>query len=64
MKAGGIDGHFNHLEEIQLLQIGNYDILKDIFKWFNVKAVRFIDNASDTIKRAQQGNNHGSASSL
>lgn len=64
MIAGEIDGHFNHLEEKHLLEIGNYDVLKNIFKWFNVKAVKFIDNASDTIKRAQQGNNDGSVSSL
>lgn len=64
MIAGEIDGHFNHLEEKHLLEIGNYDVLKNIFKWFNVKAVKFIDNASDTIKSAQQGNNDGSASSL
>lgn len=62
--AGEIGGHFKYLEENTLLEIGNYDVLKDIFRWFNVRAVRFIDNASDTITRAQQGNNHGSASSL
>lgn len=62
--AGEIDGHFNYLEENKLLEIGKYDVLKDIFRWFNVRAVIFIDNASDTITRAQQGNNHGSASSL
>lgn len=64
MIAGEIDGHFNHLEEKHLLEIGNYGVLKDIFKWFNVKAVKFIDNASDTITRAQQGNNQEGASSL
>lgn len=64
MRAGEINGHFKHLEEKRLLKIGNYGVLKDIFKWFNVKAVEFIDEASDTITRAQQGNNHGSASSL
>lgn len=58
MLAGEIDGHFNHLEEQDHIQIGNYKVLKDIFRWFNVKAVKFIDDASDTIKKAQQGNKY------
>lgn len=28
MIAGEIDGHFNHLEEKHLLEIGNYGVLK------------------------------------
>lgn len=51
MIVGEIDGYFNYLEEKYFLEIGNYGVLKDIFKWFNVKVVKFIDNVLDIIIR-------------
>lgn len=45
---------FNYLEETKMMEIGNYTVLKEIFKWINVKALAFIDEASDGIHKACQ----------
>lgn len=58
--SGPIDGHFDFLEETGLIKIGKYDVLKDIFNWFNVKAIEEIDNASKEIEKALHDNNNKS----
>lgn len=56
--SGPVDGHFDFLEETGLIKIGKYDVLKDIFNWFNVKAIEEIDNASKEIEKALHDNNN------
>lgn len=48
---GPIKDHFNYLEEeVEAgLKIGQYKVLRDIFKSFNVKAIEFIDDQAEKI---------------
>lgn len=49
---GDIRGHFDHLEKIGEIDIGNYNVLRRIFKTFNAKAVKLIDKFFDKIQTA------------
>lgn len=49
---GDIRGHFDHLEKIGEIDIGNYNVLRRIFKTFNAKAVKLIDKFLDKIQTA------------
>lgn len=55
--SGSIEKDFDYLEEIGVLQIGRYDVLKNIFSLFDVTAVEVIDNASKEIEKALYDNN-------
>lgn len=44
-----INDHFRYLEEKGLIRIGEYDVLRKIFRKFNVQAVDFIDSQSEKI---------------
>lgn len=51
---GPIKDHFNYLEKDEEagLKIGQYKVLRQIFKSFNVKAIEFIDDQAEKIKNA------------
>lgn len=51
---GKINGHFDFLEQRGLLKIGDYKVLKKMFKQFDVTAFEVIDEASNEIQRALQ----------
>lgn len=53
---GPIDGHFDFLESTGKLRIGDYEVLKTIFKYVDVRALEVIDDASKNIKAALQNN--------
>lgn len=49
---GTIKDHFKYLENAGDLKIGEYRVLRDIFRSFNVKAIDFIDDQAEKIKNA------------
>eukprot|EP00105_Crassostrea_gigas_P028802 XP_011450560.1 PREDICTED: uncharacterized protein LOC105344478 [Crassostrea gigas] len=57
---GSIDGHFDYLEEIGKLKIGDYEILKEIFDQVNKQVSLFIDDKSTEIEEALQNNQNRS----
>uniref|UniRef100_A0A8W8NVG0 Uncharacterized protein n=1 Tax=Magallana gigas TaxID=29159 RepID=A0A8W8NVG0_MAGGI len=57
---GSIDGHFDYLEEIGKLKIGDYEILKEIFYEVNQTALSHIDDRSTKILEALQDNQNRS----
>lgn len=57
---GSISGHFEYLEEKGKLKIGNYDILKRIFKNFNDMVEPFIDERLPQIEEALENNQNES----
>lgn len=60
MIEGSIDGHFDYLEEIGKLRIGDYEILKEIFDEVNITAISHIDARSTKILEALQDNQNRS----
>lgn len=57
---GEIRGHFDFLESIGKLKIGDYDVLKTMFSHVDQRALGVIDDASREIKRALQNNKNKS----
>lgn len=57
---GPIEGHFDFLESTGELKIGDYEVLKTMFKYVDVRAHEVIDNASKNIKAALQNNKNKS----
>lgn len=57
---GPIDGHFDFLESTGKLRIGDYEVLKTMFKYVDVTALEVIDDASKNIKAALQNNKNKS----
>lgn len=57
---GPIDGHFDFLESTGKLRIGDYEVLKAMFKYVDVTALEVIDDASKNIKAALQNNKNKS----
>lgn len=57
---GNIDGHFDFLEREKIIEIGNYEVLKTMFKYVDVTALKVIDNASKKINRALKNNKNES----
>lgn len=60
VKDGTIDGHFDFLEERGKIKIGDYEVLKNMFRHFDLTAIEEIDNASREIRRALQNNKNKS----
>lgn len=60
MIEGSIEGHFDYLEEIGTLRIGDYEILKEIFDMVNQQVSSFIDKRSQEIEEALQNNQNRS----
>lgn len=51
---GDIDGHFDYLEKNGIIKLGKYDVLRKIFKTFNVIAVDHIDKTLVRINSAPE----------
>lgn len=51
---GDIDGHFDYLEKNGIIKLGKYDVLRKIFKTFNVIAVDQIDKTLVRINSAPE----------
>lgn len=57
---GSIDGHFDFLERKNIIEIGNYEVLKTMFNYVDKTALDVIDNASKEINRALENNTNKS----
>lgn len=57
---GPIEGHFDFLESMGILRIGDYEVLKTMFKYVDGTAHYVIDDASKNIKAALQNNKNKS----
>lgn len=57
---GEISGHFDFLESIGKLKIGDYDVLKRMFRYVDFRALDVIEDASKEIKKALQNNKNKS----
>lgn len=60
VRNGTTDGHFDFLEQQGLIGIGDYAVLRDIFKYVDVTAVEEIDRASAEMKETLQNNTNKS----
>lgn len=57
---GPIDGHFDFLESKGKINIGDYDVLKTMFNYVDLRAHEVINDSLKKIKAALQNNENKS----